>query len=180
MNTLIKIFFISTIAIGSFIASSCATLTQDITVETHAAPGINFNAYKSYAWVGSAQIVFDPVGQWEQPTLDTDEEVKFNINRELRGKGLFEVENDPDLLVGFAVGIDMAHLELKQDPDTKQDVLTNIPKAALVIALIDANTGYTVWVGFAEGQVQEQQTIENIRTRVDYAVTRIFKSYNNQ
>ncbi len=72
----------------------------------------------------------------------------------------------------------MTSLELKEDPESKKEVLTNVPKAALVIALIDANTGYTVWLGFAEGDVQEQQTIENIRARIDYAVTEIFKPYN--
>jgi hypothetical protein len=179
MNTLIKKFFISGIVIATFVTSSCATLTNDISVETHADPAIDYSAYKTYAWVGSAQIVFDPVGQWEQPTLDTDEEVKFNINRELRSKGLIEVQSNPDLLVGFAVGVDMTNLELKENPDTKTEILTNVPKAALVIALIDAATGYTVWLGYAEGQVQEQQTIDNIRKRIDYAVSQIFKAYND-
>lgn len=178
MNSLIKKFFISSILISAFFISSCATLTQDINVETHADPDVDFNAYKSYAWVGSAQIVFDPIGQWEQPTLDTDEEVKFNINRELRNKGLLEVQSDPDMLVAFAAGIDMTVLELKEDPESKKEVLTNVPKAALVIALIDAKTGYTVWLGFAEADVQQQQSIENIRKRIDYAVTEMFKSFN--
>ena len=178
MNTFTKILFISSIVVAAFFTSSCATLTQDINVETHVNPDVDFSSFKSYAWAGSAQIVFDPVGQWEQPTLDTDEEVKFNINRELRNKGLFEVQSNPDLLVAFAAGVDMTSLELKEDPESKKEVLTNVPKAALVIALIDANTGYTVWLGFAEGDVQEQQTIENIRARIDYAVTEIFKPYN--
>ena len=178
MNHFSKIYLIASIVLGTLLLTSCVTLTQDIEVETHVDPDVDFSAFKSYAWVGSAQIVFDPVGQWEQPTLDTDEEVKFNINRELRGKGLFEVQSDPDLLVAFAAGIDMTYLELKEDPNSKKEVLTNVPKAALVIALIDADSGYTVWLGFAEGDVQEQQTIENIRTRIDYAVTEIFKTYN--
>ena len=169
MNSLIKNFFICSILFSAFFISSCATLTQDINVETHADPSVDFNTYKSYAWVGSAQIVFDPIGQWEQPTLDTDEEVKFNINRELRNKGILEVQSDPDLLVAFAAGIDMTVLELKEDPESKKEVLTNVPKAALVIALIDAKTGYTVWLGFAEAEVQKQQSIENIRKRIDYA-----------
>lgn len=157
--------------------ASCTTLTSDIQVETHINPDVDFNAYKSYAWAGSAQVVFDPIGQWEQPTLDTDEEVKFNINRELRKKGLYEAEKAPDLLVAFAAGVDMSILELKEDPNSGKKILTNAPKAALVIALIDANTGYAVWIGFAEGDVQEQQSIENIRKRIDYAVTEIFKPY---
>ena len=177
MNNFARIFFIASIVTATFLASSCATLTQDITVEAHADPAIDYSAYKSYAWVGSAQIVFDPVGQWEQPTLDTDEEVKFNINRELRDKGLYEVQSDPDLLVAFAAGVDMTVLELKEDPNTKKEVLTNVPKAALVIALIDADSGYTVWLGFAEGDIQQQQSIENIRSRIDYAVTEIFKTF---
>lgn len=177
MNTFNKIRLIASIVVGTFLIASCATLTQDINVETHMDPDVDFSAYKSYAWVGSAQIVFDPIGQWEQPTLDTDEEVKFNINRELRNKGLFEVQSDPDLLVAFAAGVDMTFLKLVEDPESSKEVLKNVPKAALVIALIDANTGYTVWLGFAEGDVQEQQTIENIRTRIDFAVTEIFKTY---
>ena len=71
----------------------------------------------------------------------------------------------------------MTSLELKEDPESKKQVLTNVPKAALVIALVDADTGYTVWLGFAEGDVQEQQTIENIRARIDYAVSEIFKPF---
>jgi hypothetical protein len=180
MNIFLRSLVFSSIVIGAFFISSCATITQDISVETHAHPDTDFNAYKSYAWAGSAQIVFDPIGQWEQPTLDTDEEVKFNINRELRNKGLVEVQSNPDLLVAFAAGVDMTILELKEDPETKKEVLTNVPKAALVVALTDATTGYTVWLGFAEGDVQKQQTIENIRSRIEYAVTEIFKPYNNQ
>lgn len=158
---------------------SCATLTSDIKVETHASPDINYSAYKTYTWAGSAQIVFDPIGQWEQPTLDTDEEVRFVVNRELRARNIFQVESNPDLLVAFAAGVDTTTLELKEDPDSEEKVLTNVPKAALVIVLIDARTGYVVWTGFATAEVQEQQTIENIRARIDYAVSQIFKPYGD-
>jgi len=160
------------------IITSCATITSDIDIETHVDPDVDFSTYKTYAWLGSAQIVFDPIGQWEQPTLDTDEEVKFNINRELREKGLFEVSTKPDLIVAFAAGVDMTALELKEDPESKKEILKNVPRASLVVALVDAKTGYTVWLGYAEADVQEQQTIENIRARIEYAITEIFKAYN--
>jgi len=178
MNTLPRIFFILAAFITISVTSSCATLTSDIEVESHANPDINYDSYKTYAWAGSAQIIFDPVGQWEQPTLDMDEEVKFVINRELRNYGIYPAEKDPDLLVGFAAGIDTTVLELKEDPDSDKKVLTNVPKASLLIALIDADTGYVVWLGFALGDVQEQQSVENIRARIDYAVSEIFKPYN--
>ena len=178
MNTLPRIFFILAAFIAISVTSSCATLTSDIEAESHANPDINYDSYKTYAWAGSAQIIFDPVGQWEQPTLDMDEEVRFVINRELRNHGVYQVAKDPDLLVAFAAGIDTTVLELKEDPDSDKKVLTNVPKAALLIALIDADTGYAVWLGFAVGDVQKQQSVENIRARIDYAVSEIFKPYN--
>jgi len=181
MKTLLKNLFLFIAAISAItsiiITSSCATLTSDIEVETQADPDVDLNSYKTYAWAGSAQIVFDPVGQWEQPTLDTDEEVRFAVNRELRNHGLNQVGNNPDLLVAFAAGVDMTVLELKEDPKHDKKILTNVPKAALVIALVDANTGYVVWSGYAVGNAQQQQTIDNIRARIDYAVSKIFNSY---
>lgn len=178
MNLLPKLVLIISCFLTAAGLTSCATLTSDIEIETHANPDVNYDAYKTYAWAGSAQIVFDPIGQWEQPTLDTDEEVRFVINRELRNRGIAQVEDEPDLFVAFAAGVDTTVLELKEDPKTEENVLTNVPKAALVIALIDADTGYIVWLGYATADVQEQQTIENIRARIDYAVSQIFKSYN--
>ncbi len=171
-------FLISAFIAVTFFISSCAILTDDIQIETHADPSINYNKYKTYAWAGSAQIAFDPIGQWEQPTLDTDEEVRFVVNRELRGHGFIQVESNPDLLVAFAAGVDTTVLELKENPDSDNKVASNAPKAALAIALIDARSGYLVWLGHATGDVQQQQTIDNIRARIDYAVSHIFKRYN--
>jgi len=153
--------------------SSCATLTQDIEIKVYTDPDVNYDNYKTYAWTGSAQIVFDPIGQWEQPTLDTDEEVRFLVNRELRKHGLIPVEVQPDILVAFAAGIDTTVLELKENPRNKH-IPTVAPKAALMIALIDADNGYVIWMGHATGEAQQQQSIENIRSRIDYAVSKIF------
>jgi hypothetical protein len=177
MKSLSKFLSFILFSIIALVTTSCATVTGDIEIETQANPEINFNAYKTYAWAGSAKVVFDPIGQWEQPTLDTDEEVRFVINRELRAHGFHQVEKNPDLFVAFAAGVDTTALELKEDPKTQEKIPTNIPKAALLIALVDANTGYVIWMGYAMGNVQEQQTIDNIRRRIDYAVSEIFKSY---
>ena len=172
---LLSFFFFS---VALLTLNACTTLTSDIEIETHADPEVNYNAYKTYAWAGSAQILFDPVGQWEQPTLDTDEEVRFVINRELRARGMTQVDRSPDLLVAFAAGVDTSILELKEDPESDKKIPTNVPKAALVIALIDANTGYAVWLGYAVGDAQQQQSSENIKARINYAVSEIFDTYN--
>lgn len=178
MTPLSKLLFSIACLTAAFALASCATLTSDIEVETHADPDINYGAYRTYAWAGSAEVVFDPIGQWEQPTLDTDEEVRFIVNRELRARNINQVESNPDLFVAFAAGVDTTTLELKEDPNSDESALANVPKAALLIALVDAKTGYMVWLGYATADVQEQQTLENIRARIDYAVSEIFKAYN--
>lgn len=178
MSMFTKNSFLISVLVALMFISSCATLTDDIQVKTHTDPAINFDIYQTYAWADSAQVVFDPIGQWEQPTLDTDEEVRLAINRELRRHGLNHLENNPDLLVTFAAGIDMTVLELKKDPDSDKKVPVNVPEAALVIALVDADSGYVVWSGYAMGDVQQQQSIDNIRARIDYAVRQIFKSFS--
>lgn len=174
----IKKLHVLSLLIATLFISSCATLTGDINVETHAESGIDLSAYKTYSWAGSAEIIFDPVGQWEQPTLDTDEEVRSATDRELHKQGMTQTEDHPDVLVAFAAGIDTTVLELKEDPDLNKKELHNVPKAALLIALVDANTGYVIWFGFAEGDAQQQRSIEDIRARIDYAVSEIFKSFN--
>ena len=165
--------------LSALLITSCTSLTNDIKIKAHAnPPDVDYSKYKTYAWAGNAEIVFDPIGQWEQPTLDTDEEVRFLINQEMRALGFHLVESHPDLLVTFAAGVDSTSLGLKEDPANKKEGVTNIPRDALLVALIDASTGYTIWLSYAQGDVQPQQSIEKIRTRIDYAVSKIFKPYN--
>ncbi len=153
----------------------CATVTKDIKVDTETRGGADLTRYKTYAWIGSAQIINDPRGQWEPPQLDADAEIRWLIDRELRKKDMIEVTTKPDLLVGFAAGINMEALELVADPKTGADSMQNVPKGALVVVLADAATRVPVWVGTAVGDIQEKPSVEMARKRLDYAVTKMFK-----
>ncbi|NNJ95068.1 MAG: DUF4136 domain-containing protein [Halobacteria archaeon] len=156
--------------------TACTTApTKDITVDAEADPKASFSGFKTYAWLASAQIVFDPEGQWEPRNVDIDAEVQLMINNELRKRGITEVRGNPDMLVAYAAGVDMTALGLKQDPETKEKLLANIPKAALVVALIDADTGYVVWIAEAAGQVQEQPDAATVRARLEYAIGEMFR-----
>ena len=85
--------------------SGCATgVTKDIMVKTDSDPKANLAGYKSYAWLGSAAIVFDDKGRWEPPQFDADAEIKFLIDRELRNRGMTEDSANPDLVIAFAAG----------------------------------------------------------------------------
>ena len=64
-----------------FITACASPLTQDIEVDADADPKANLAGYKTYAWLGSAAILYDPKGRWEPPEFDADAEIKFLIDR---------------------------------------------------------------------------------------------------
>lgn len=156
--------------------AGCASVpTKDITVDAQADPKANFSGYKSYAWLGAAAIINDPYGQWEPPNFDADAEIKYLIDRELRKRGMLQNSADPDLIVAFAAGINMAALELKVDPKTKINNLENAPRGGLLIALVDSESGFAIWIGVATADIQKQPDARTVKARLDYAVTQLFR-----
>ena len=155
--------------------SGCASVTKDIRVETEANPKTNFSGYASYSWLGSAAILYDPEGKWEPPQFNADAEIKFLIDRELRARGMTESSASPDLVVAYAAGIDMDTLKVEIDPESSLETLTNVPMGALIIALVDANTGVAIWAGVATAEIQDNPDHEVIKKRLDYAVSSMFK-----
>ncbi len=162
--------------IALILFAGCASVpTKDIQVDAQSDPKANFSGYKTYAWLGAAAIVNDPYGQWEPPQFDADAEIMFLIDRELRKRGMSENSADPDMIVVFAAGIDMDALGLKTDPETKMDILTNVPQGALLIALVDYRSGFVSWIGVAVAELQESPDTQTVKARLNYAVTRLFK-----
>jgi len=156
------------------LAGCASTHTDDIKVNAESDPKANLAGYKSYAWLGSAAIVFDEKGQWEPPEFDADSEIKFLIDRELRAHGMSEDSVNPDLAVAFAAGIDMDTMEIKTNPENGLEALENVPVGALTVVLIDVETGFAVWAGVATAEVQESPTPESTKQRLDYAVSEMF------
>jgi len=143
-------------------------------VETDVDPKANLSGYKSYAWLGSAAIVFDAKGQWEPPKFDADAEIKFLIDRELRAHGMSEDSVNPDLIIAYAAGIDMDSMEIKTDPEKDLEVLENVPVGALTVIMLDADTGLAIWAGVATAEIQENPTPETTKKRLDFAVSKMF------
>ena len=156
--------------------AGCATdLTKDIMVDAEADPKTNFSGYSSYSWLGSAAIVYDPEGNWEPPQFDADAEIKFQIDRELRKRGMVEDSVNPDMIVAFAAGIDMSIMEIDIDPESNLTMLENVPLGALTVILVDASTGQAIWGGIATAEIQENPSQETIKKRLEFAVTTMFK-----
>lgn len=154
---------------------SCASGFKDIKVSAESDPKVNLAQYKSYAWLGTAQILWDEYGQWEPPQFDADAEIEFLINREMRKHGKTEVSENPDLLIGYAAGVNIDALEIIENPDTKALDIKEIPKGALVIVFIDAQSGYPVWLAEAEADAKIKPEAESAKKRLDYTVTEMFK-----
>jgi len=155
--------------------AGCASVTKDIRVDAEVDPKVDLTGYKTYAWLGSAQIVVDTIGKWEPPGFDADAEVKWLIDRELRARNVSRVDDNPDMFVAYVAGIDMDALELKVDPETRREMLDSVPKGALAVVFIDAASGKPVWVGVATADIQETPTDEVVRKRLDYAVKEMFR-----
>ena len=164
-----------TVFLVLLVAGCASSVTKDIQVETQADPKANFSGYKTYAWLGSAQILHDPYGQWEPPPFDADAEIKYLLDRELRERGMTESSASPDLLVVFASGVDMEALDLKEDPASKEKFLTNVPQGGLLVAFVDSASGFVIWAGVASGEVQDDLDVETVQKRLEYAVKQLIK-----
>ena len=159
--------------------SACATLTKDIEVQSETASGIDLTKYKSFAWVASAEIINDPHGNWEPNNFDADAEIRFLLLKELREQGLVETNTNPDLFLVYAAGVNMENFDIVYDPDSKMSTLTDAPKAALLVVMIDPATRHPVWVGAARGDAKSGRSHEDIRKRIAFAVNKMFANWGN-
>ena len=157
------------------VAGCASSVTKDIMVDTDIDPKANLKGYSTFTWLGSAAILYDPEGKWEPPQFDADAEIKFLIDRELRARGMTESSANPDLIIAYAAGIDMASMEIKIDPESNLETLRDVPMGALVVALIDGKTGLAIWGGVATAEIQQNPEQDVIKKRLDYAVTSMFK-----
>lgn len=155
--------------------SGCASTTKDIEVETASDSKVNLEAYKTYAWLGSAEILNDPEGKWQPAKFDISSDIKFLIDSELRAKDLTEVaDQDAEVAISFFTGVDMDAQELKSDPETDVEIPENVPKAALIVVALDIKTGYVIWMGVATGDVKEGASVKETKARIAYAVKKMF------
>ena len=157
------------------LVTGCASVTSDIMVDAEADPTVKFSGFKTYAWLGSASIVYDPAGKWEPPQFDADTEIKFLIDSELRKRGMSEDTANPALIVVFAAGIDMAAMREEVDPKSNIAALQNVPQGALTVVLIDSLTGLAVWGGVATADIKQDPDSEVVKKRLAFAVSSMFK-----
>lgn len=167
------------IVVMAWMVTGCSTFPKDdIKVESETNPKVNLSGYKTYAWLTAVGIVEDAEGHWEPPKFDADAEIEFLLNEALRKKGLTQASANPDLYVAYAVGVDMDALKLETDPDTKIKTLENVPGSALIVTLVDVETGYVSWISAATGEFKNLDP-ETAKKRLGYVIDTMFKDYSN-
>ncbi|OQK15809.1 hypothetical protein AU255_16595 [Methyloprofundus sedimenti] len=161
--------------------TACSTVsTQDIKVETESDSKVNLAAYHSYVWIGASSVLNDPEEKWQPTEVDLAGDIKYLIDRELRKNNIFGVKDDADLGVAYFLGVDMDAMQLKVNPETETIVLENVPKGALVVALVDMQTGYVVWLGSARADIAKTFQADIARERLDYAISKMFKNLTSK
>ena len=170
-----KILNVAVLAVVLILMSGCASVTSDIIVDAKTAPTVDFSGYKTYAWLGEGAVLNDPDKKWQPPKMNVAGDIKYLIDRELRKRDIYSTVSEPELAVVFFMGVDMEAMKLKMDPQTKKEMMENVPKAALVIALIDTKTKLVAWIGRATAEIHENPSDEIVRERLDYAVTQMMK-----
>jgi hypothetical protein len=156
--------------------SGCSTQFKDITVETEADPRIDLKGYETYAWAGAAAVIRDPNRDWTPADVDLGAEITFLVDQELRGKGFTQVASGPDMLVVYAVGVDMMSLNVEFDQENVAR-FEEVPKGGVVIILADADSRRAIWVGGAVAELLEKPDRELAKQRLAYAISKMFKGF---
>jgi len=155
--------------------------TSDIEVSAKADDKANLSGYKTYSWIAVGAVLNDPEGKWQPPGFKAGEEIKNLIDDQMKAKGYTAKGEGADLGVAYFLGLDMAAREFKMNDETRTKEMQEVSKAALVVVLVDARTGFVVWMGEASRSSEKTVTGRNkvddnetIRKRISYAITKMF------
>jgi hypothetical protein len=167
----------SLFATGAIVISGvgCSNTYKDIEIQTEADPKVNFSGYSTYAWGGSAAVIVDPRGDWTPVDLNVGSEIMFLVDREMRKRGLAEVHSNPDVIVVYAVGVDMTALDVVIDDKTQGEQFEEIPKGGVLVVLSDPVSRRPMWAGSAVADLMDKPDDAVVRARLDYAITQMFK-----
>ena len=149
-------------------------MTKDIAVESEVGPGADdFSRFQTYDWDSVSTVLNDPESRWSAPGFSALGYVVAQVDTALMKRGLSQRSTEPDLLVAAGAGINMEFLEAKDGADSTK--LANVPKGALVLALVDNASGRLAWMGTATGNVKDAPDDDTVRKRLEYAVAQLMK-----
>jgi hypothetical protein len=151
--------------------------------ESATAPGADIAAYASFGWLSAA----DGPGESEAPLSIADANLRNAIRSQLVEKGYREVEQNPDLRIGFEtatrakektaqpirIGVGMGSWSGNVGGSVDASVpvgsegVTTIAEIRITIRALDPSGNREVWVGSATGEVQQGLDAAVVEKAVD-------------
>lgn len=187
-NSLIKsmIFFVAV----AFTITGCS-----VTSHTAQMSGINFNDYKTFAWVSTTKN--DKSDRANNDIIDNN--IKNSVTKELTNRGWVEDQAGPDVLMDYTIAV--RHGRRVEDapvysypfsryvyrrgriyslwfPSSLMGMRSvDVPfrEGELTVNMIDAKTNKLIWQGWATGDLNDRQFTNK---DVNKQVKSIFKKFN--
>ena len=158
------------------LTTACSSVpTSDIKVHSALDEKANMKGYKSYAWLASGGVLVDRTGTWVPKDIDTHAEITFQVDKALRERGLQVAKDKPDLMVAMLfVGSAKEVQEIADKRGAALSKFDTVGEGALLVELIDAETGKSVWLGAAEGEIRQSRSAEDGKKRLAYAIDKMF------
>lgn len=142
--------------------------TSDIKVESAKSDKVDLKGYKTYAIVEGSGVA----GESKKSTHDIDAELNRIIHNELGKKGKVPVTKDPDFYVAYLAAKDMEAIEINIDEEG-QETIKETPAAAMLLLLIDGETGVLIGISTAEGEAKDLP-LEDRKKRLEYTIKKMF------
>jgi hypothetical protein len=149
---------------------------SDIQFMTGRDPKANIAGFKTYAWAAAEAEINDPGSKWTLPDLNIANEIIFLVNRELRGRGMTEVAENPEVLLVASAAVDTEALAALKDADSNLTIIKTIPQSSLLLGFLDPTSHETLWVGAASSELKGSTDNEVVKARLDYAIRNIIKT----
>lgn len=179
-----------TVAFGPLMLLSCSTAAHIEKDES-----INFNMYKSFAWVHGDK------GKLENQTDLIESKVRQAVTLELEKAGWKQVKNKPDVLLDYDLLVERASKEKNEpvysqplsrliyNPYTRRYATIYYPsqflgyesyeqlikEGTITITMIDAKTDKTIWQGWTTEEVNNKNFTSK---EIQNAVRSIFKKFD--
>ena len=147
--------------------------TSDIEVDSMQSEKVDLNGYKTYQFIEGSGIAKDTSKKTLTKSESVSAEIEEMINDELAKKGKVPVSKDPDFFVAYLGGADHDTVKKKLDKHGKE-VIEKSPDAALVLMLVDADSGSIIWMSTAEGELKNS-TPEDRKKRIKFTVQKMLK-----
>ena len=185
--------FFGLFAIAGFILASCGSAAHIEKDDT-----VNFNNFKTYAWVNSSETESDSA---QKVVSLTEQKVRESVNAELAKQGWREEKDRPDVLLSYDLLVEKSVKEENNpvysrpytrylyNPYTRRYVAIRYPsqflgyendqfeirQGTITITMVDSKTNKTVWQGWTTDEVNSK----NLTSReIGNSVKSIFRKFD--